>query len=355
MSLGRKRGQGPLLPDAELNLVETGRCPAETRGIEKRPRGLAEEAFLVRRRVPEMEEIGAKGFGAETTLAVDPQASCPRALRERSVVETVNQREMSVDGRRTLPGGEKKQLPRRVVEMVDSADDVGDPHEGIVEGVGEEESGGPVGTHEDEVVERAPRRFVRTENEIDEADGALPGQAETPSGVLAVCAAGVRLLLGQSSATAVVARRESASKKLVTSLGEILGRAETGVSHPPRDQFLESARVERVSLRLTVGTEVSPTVGSLVPLESEPAKVLEECGFGSRIVTFTVRVLDAQDEPTAQAPGPEKREEGGTYVADVEAAARTRRKAEPRRRVRTVRRGGKSLDAHDDLAASRAA
>ena len=59
-------------------------------------------------------------------------------------------------------------------------------------------------------------------------------------------------------------------------------------------------------------------LGSLVPLESEPAQRLEDQCLGARDIPLLIRVLDAQDEGAACVAGSEPGEEGCADGAEVQ-------------------------------------
>ena len=75
-----------------------------------------------------------------------------------------------------------------------------------------------------------------------------------------------------------------------------------------------------------LGLEIRPVrsadLGTLVPLEPQPAQALENSADHLRRRTLEVGVFDAQDERAAVPPGEEIVEKRGTRAADVQVAGR---------------------------------
>ena len=56
---------------------------------------------------------------------------------------------------------------------------------------------------------------------------------------------------------------------------------------------------------------------TLVPVESEPAEVLEYPILGSLLMTVDIGILDSEDQAAAGRPGGQPVEQGGPGVAEM--------------------------------------
>ena len=77
-------------------------------------------------------------------------------------------------------------------------------------------------------------------------------------------------------------------------------------------------------LRLPIGTVGAANVRALVPLETEPAQILENAVFGLARRPLAVGIFDAQDERAVLAVGEQPVEERRAGIADVQVPGRAR-------------------------------
>src|SRR5262249_16999359 len=118
--------------------------------------------------------------------------------------------------------------------------------------------------------------------------------------------------------------RASGRQGLLTLGLELRGRTEAVIRLVRSQQLGGVRRVEMQPLRLPVRTMRTVDVGTLVPVEAQPAQVAGDRGFRLTRRSLGVRVLDPQDEPAALAAREQPVEERGTRIADVQLPGRTR-------------------------------
>src|SRR5262249_25935031 len=144
------------------------------------------------------------------------------------------------------------------------------------------------------------------------------------------------ILFGQAPARARVSRRAPGRERLLALRLELRGRAEARVRCAGALQFLRVRLIQVQPLRLAIRPMSAARVGPLIPVEAEPAKVLE-----NRLLRFArgalgVGVLDAQDEGSALAARQQPVEERRARVADVEPARRAGCKSDSHDRMRST-------------------
>src|SRR5271157_1611010 len=93
------------------------------------------------------------------------------------------------------------------------------------------------------------------------------------------------------------------------------------------DQLLHGRLVFRGPLRLVVGTIGSADVRSLIPIDADPPKTIEDALDGILDVPLLVGVVDPQQKLAAEMPGQQPVEQGRSHSADVQKAGRTGGKA----------------------------
>src|SRR5262249_32161118 len=81
-------------------------------------------------------------------------------------------------------------------------------------------------------------------------------------------------------------------------------------------------------LRLPVGSDGTADAGSLVPIETQPAQIVQDRVFGLDARTIDVCVLNPKDECPAAAPGEQPVEERGANIADMKVTCRAGCKAD---------------------------
>ena len=218
---------------------------------------------------------------------------------------------MSVDRLGQTERALQEDLSSGAVEQVGAAGDMGDRHRGVVDHDGELIRPGSVAAAEHEVTDLARDVLAAaTEHAIVEADLAsrhAPAQARRSIGMARRRATGA----GVDRLGAV--RRDRAVAQLFAGAGAWIGV-----------EPLERGLVPRVPLGLPVGPMRTADVGAFVPVEAEPAKVVELAALVLGLAALGIEIFDAQDEHPTRGSGLQPREQGGADVAEVEAAARAR-------------------------------
>ena len=107
------------------------------------------------------------------------------------------------------------------------------------------------------------------------------------------------------------------------------GGAEAVVRVAAGDQLVRVRRVQMEPLRLPIGTVRPADVGALVPVETQPAQILENPGLRLASGPLGVGVLDAQDERAVVAVREQPVEQRRARVADVQLTGGRRSEADP--------------------------
>ena len=142
------------------------------------------------------------------------------------------------------------------------------------------------------------------------------GDAEAPAGLRPH---GARLLIGGEAAAAGAGVVELFAGVRGGLRGlDVLPAADAGIDEALRLQELERALVDRLAFGLDVFG---------VPVEAEPAEVLDGLRGGTGLVLRVVEVLGAQDDASPGGPGAQPGDQKRPDVAQVEGARRTRREA----------------------------
>src|SRR5581483_11477077 len=146
-------------------------------------------------------------------------------------------------------------------------------------------------------------------------------------------------------AKSVAAARSRIARTLVAGMrcarhrGDLDARAVAVIEHVLRREAGERILVACAPLRLTIRRRRPADVGPLVPVEPEPAEVVELSPLRAGDHARPVDVLDAQDESSARAARGEPRDERRRDRAEMEVAGRRRGEATAvHYRSRTARR-----------------
>ena len=194
---------------------------------------------------------------------------------------------------RPAEGAIEEDLLRRVREMVIAADHVGNRGLGIVGDHGEIVHGRPIGTEDDEVIDRSGGKRHRPVDHVLPLDRLPRHPNPEGEGLLRI---GPRARDGrvQPPAAAVVPVSRPHSFRLLASGRECLGSAETPVGGTLAEQAQGVPPVALDPVRLERGT--------FVKLQTQPREPVQD---GLRVLrpgTRPIRVLHAQEERPARAP-----------------------------------------------------
>ncbi len=108
---------------------------------------------------------------------------------------------------------------------------------------------------------------------------------------------------------------------------DVFAGAGAGVNQAGIAQLLERAFVDKASFTLVVGCEGAAAIGTFLPLEAEPAQVLEHGGDELRLASREVQVFVAQDQAASSGLCALLRDPECARVAEVQVAGRGRREA----------------------------
>ena len=169
-------------------------------------------------------------------------------------------------GQRVVQGD----LPRGAGQQVLAAQDVGDPHQRVVDRVDQRVERLAVAADEHEVRDVLGGEGDRPADEV--VPGELgPGHPEAQRRRATLGAVRRDLLGRQVAAVAVVPGGAALLAGLLAAHLELLGRAEALVGAPGGQQVAGGARVDLEALRLPVGAVVAADARALVPVQAQPA------------------------------------------------------------------------------------
>ncbi len=205
----------------------------------------------------------------------------------------------------------------RVGEVIVAADDVADPHLGVVHADAEVVERVAVRAHEHEVVQRVGGKLDAAADQVLDDDRF--GRHPEPNDVALARPRPPVALLGSDAAPGPRVAVGPARGVGRLALGvELLGRLEGPVGLALADQPVRGVPIEVVPAGLVERT--------LVVAEPEPLHGREDLRGQLLARALDVGVLDAQDERAALVPREEQVVERGARAPDVERARRGRRK-----------------------------
>ncbi len=229
---------------------------------------------------------------------------------------------------------EDDDLPGSVRKVVITPDDMGDLHGDVVDHRREVIGGRSVRADDHEVVERVGREGHRSSDGVVEHDIA-PGLRHRDTPYVGLTRGDARRGRGRAERAAgpVIPGGTAGRPGCVSLRGEFLGGTEARVDRPGLPQLSEGPVVQRSACGLEV-RPVGPTrLGTLIPVQSEPAQRADDGGgvLGSR--TLWVGVVDPQHERATRAAGERPVVDGRPRSSDVQVARRARREADADRLV----------------------
>src|SRR4051812_2402828 len=201
-------------------------------------------------------------------------------------------------------------------------------HQRIVHHNGKVVGRAAVGSHQDRIADHVGAERDFAADEILECDVDVLGNAEADDRALATLEPLARLVWRNRPAGAGVARRTAGGEHGAAVRLELLRGAEAIVGMPAGEQLVCVRRIEMQPLRLPVRSITAADVWSLVPLEAEPAEIVEDALLRRLRRALRVGILDAQDERAVVTPREQPVEERRTRIADVKLPGRTRGKTD---------------------------
>jgi len=231
-------------------------------------------------------------------------------------------RQVRVDRQRVPQRLGDEDLPRRIRQVLDSADDVGDRKVVIVHNAGQMIQTGTIGPLYHVILFRGPIESDIAANPIRERASPLAGHLESHHRLPALRLE-IRLLLGcfRHPAAAVQEGVLFPFRRFPLGL-QFLGASVIPVSAPVGEQRLHRLPMPIHPLRLKIGSAWPADVRTFVPVDTQPAKALQDRLQRLFDVPLLIRIIDAQDELSAMLPGVQPVEQGGAYPADVQITCR---------------------------------
>jgi len=211
--------------------------------------------------------------------------------------------------------------------MVVTTDHMGDLHQDVVDRDREVVQRIAVGPHDHEVGDVGVVEDNLAADGV--ADRRRAGRHPEPHDGLAPLGPERLDLLGGEIATATAVTGRQALGTLGFTFGvQLFLRAVAVVRRSVGEEPLDPLVVDRQPFALLVRAVLATDLRPFVPVEAEPAEVLDR--RGDRLVAHPgpVGVLDPEDEPAAGVPRPRPGVQRGPHVADGQVAAR--RGSEPR-------------------------
>ncbi len=235
-------------------------------------------------------------------------------LRKALTVGAENHRHVGVDRRLGAERLEDIDLPRRIVDMVVAADNVGNLHLQIVDDDGEIVGRRAVRACDHEIVELGIGDDDTALDHVLDDDIPLEGILETHDRLDAG-----RRSAGACATTAIVAGLESFRPLLVAHGIELLRCAVAMVGLALAEQSLDVLAIAFETLSLVVGP--------LVVVEAQPTHGAEDGVDRCLRGTLPIRVLDTQNENAAVAARKQPAEQCRARAADVKIAGGARGKS----------------------------
>ncbi len=178
---------------------------------------------------------------------------------------------------------------------VGASDDLIDSHGGIVDHHGKLVRRSDRLAGDEEIAADPARVELHRAQEEVIPDDRLPGHAESP------CERAISELIGIAGTP--VRARPGVARPLLFRMGctggslDVGPRAGAGIHPFRRLQTIERGAVQRQALRLDIGSGGAADVGPFVPVESQPAQILEDGPAGLVANPGHVEVLDFEGRP----------------------------------------------------------
>ena len=327
--LGRQHPDVVPVDGLGLLLVEAGGVRVHVPDVECRRELLEGEHVAVRRDgPPEKGKVVQQAFGDETPLALKEEIGLRVALGELFVPGVAQDEghvgETRDEGGHTGldEGSVERELTRGGRHEILAADDVGDPHQRVVDGVDEGIEGNTARADQDEVREGSRREGHLAADEIDVSE-VFVRHTQAPGRLAPLRAVRGALLLGQIPVEIVVAQLLRSAVRLVARVD--LFRRRVALVHRTRiHELLQHLAVDLVALRLPIGRVRPPDLDTLVPVDVQPAQGFEELLVALLAVTGGVGVLDPEHELPTVVAGVGPVEEHGADETHVREARRRR-------------------------------
>ena len=223
-------------------------------------------------------------------------------------------------GQRPAEGLVEQDVLGRGGDPLLGSDDVGDLHEVVVDDVGQMIGGEAVGLEQDLVVDIVMGEDDGAAELVAEGGLALDGDFEADYAGAAFGLECGDLRGGEFAVRSVVTRGELGGDLRAAHGVQLFGGLEAAVGVAGCEQEIDVGAVDFGAFRLPVRTKGATDIGTLVPLQAEPAEGVEDHLLGGGDEACAVGILDAQDELAAALAGVEEVEQADVCRADVRVA-----------------------------------
>ena len=234
------------------------------------------------------------------------------ALAEARLVGAEDQGHVRENGQRGPQCLVKQHLFGRVRDMVRTTDDMRDPHVHIVRDHAQVIGGDAIGAQQHEIFQLRIGKLHSTEDGVIKSRAAGLGHGEANGRGFSRSATPGAFLARNFPAGAFITRRAALGGSGRAALLQLLLAAETIVGMSGGQQLRRALAIELHALGLVVGT--------LVPIEAEPAHALQDAVNHLRGRAFEIGVLNTQDQRAAMMTGEEPVEQGGACAAHMQVS-----------------------------------
>jgi hypothetical protein len=256
-------------------------------------------------------------------------------LAQAFLVGTEDQRHMRERGRRRAEGLVQQDLLRRVRDVIVAANHVRDRHVHVVADDGELVGRLAVRSQDDEVLDRLVLHGDGPVHQVVERRPAF--RHAHADGARLMCRLLLRDLLRRQRQAAAVVDPAFAPRFRLGARGlQTLGRAVAEVRVAAVEQPLGRGAVTVEPRGLEVRRVRTADIGTLVPLEPQPAQAVEDAAHHLGGRSPEVGVLDAEHERPTVTAGEQVVEEGRPRASDVKVTSRRRGESHARRHNRII-------------------
>ncbi len=215
---------------------------------------------------------------------------------------------------------EQQDLPRRVGEVILTAQHMGHAHQAIIDSIAEKERGAAIAATNHEITDVITGKALRPAHQIFEFNETSGRDAKPPGRRQALCALGLHLLRCKVRTSARIAWRTTRGALRLACHFQLHCRAETGINLALLLQLCRFSLIYRGTLRLCVGLVCATHSRSFLPIQAEPVQIGLQI-LGKLFTTaLGIRVLDAQQEHAIAALRQQPAEQRRAHIAEVQLA-----------------------------------
>jgi hypothetical protein len=216
-------------------------------------------------------------------------------------------------------------LPGRVGKVVISTNHMGDPHQMVIDDTGKIIGSHSIGADENEIANSLGIEVHFSVDEILKNDR-LSFYPKAEDRAVSFRFHPGDFVFGEGTATAVIAGHLSFGELFLPDSLQPFRGAEALIDFSFLNELIRIVMVERKALGLAIGAIGSAPVGTFVPLDSQPMKILNDSIEGGLRRSLCIRILDPEDEGALMGSGKEVVVYGCSCISDVEKAGGSRSK-----------------------------